>query len=62
MCPEKTPPLYQPTLALEPKAPGVWEQLPEAQRQRCRQLLVQLLRQVVLQVQRSGRLAHERED
>lgn len=62
MCPEKAPRLYQPTLALEAQGPGVWEQLPQAQRRRCRQLLVQLLRQVVLPVPRSGRPAHERED
>ncbi len=62
MCPEKNPRPYQATLAFVAKAPGVWEQLPLAQRQRCRQLLVELLLQVVLKIHPSRSRAHEREN
>lgn len=39
----------------------VWEQLPEPNRVRCRELIVELLRVVVL-VHREPRRKHERED
>ncbi len=46
MSPEKTKPCHQPQLPLS--QPTLWHQFPEPTRVRCRQLLSQLLRQVVL--------------
>ena len=62
MCSEQNPRPYQPTLAFVAKAPRVWEQLPLVQRQCCRQLLMQLLRQVVLKLPPPRSPAHEREN
>ncbi len=63
MCPEKIHPHYQQsTLALEAKENPVWEQLPQAQRLRCRQILVQWLSQVVLAANPPRSHEHERQD
>ena len=40
---------------------GLWEKLPEPSRVRCRELIVELLRAVVLVRPKAGR-EHERED
>ena len=40
---------------------GLWEKLPEPHRDRCRELIVELLRAVVLARYDAGR-GHERED
>jgi hypothetical protein len=47
MRPDQKPTYYQVKLTLTGKV--LWDQLPEPQRVRCRQLLIQLLRTVVLQ-------------
>jgi len=63
MCPEKNHPSYhQSTLALEAKENPVWEQLPQAQRLRCRQLLAQWLSQVVRPANPPRSHEHERQD
>ena len=40
---------------------GLWEKLPESSRVRCRELIIELLRSVIL-VHREARREHERED
>jgi hypothetical protein len=47
MHPKKIPPYYQAQLPLPKKT--LWHQFPEPTRVRCRQLLIQLLHQVVRQ-------------
>ncbi len=46
MCPKKIPLHNQREFKLNPS--GVWQRLPEKNRSQCRQLLSQMLRQVVL--------------
>jgi len=60
MCPDKPVQYYQPQLALPKKAPLQWHQLPEANRVRCRELLLQMLRQAVMNPA-PERNSHERQ-
>jgi hypothetical protein len=59
MRPEKKRDYRQQRLAFANQA--LWERLPELHRVRCRDLIVELLRAVVL-VRRAPRREHERED
>jgi hypothetical protein len=59
MRPEPKRDYRQPRLAFEKKE--LWEKLPPSSRVRCRELIVELLRAVVL-VRRAPRREHERED
>ena len=59
MRPEKKRDYRQQRLAFANQA--LWERLPELHRLRCRELIVELLRTVVL-VRRAPRREHERED
>jgi hypothetical protein len=59
MRPEKKRDYRQQRLAFANQA--LWERLPELHRLRCRDLIVELLRTVVL-VRREPRRGHERED
>jgi len=56
---EKNRDYRQPRLAFGKK--GLWEKLPQSSRVRCRELIVELLRAVVLARPDAGR-EHERED
>jgi hypothetical protein len=59
MRPEKKREYRQQRLAFANK--GLWERLPEPHRIRCRELIVELLRAVILVHREPGR-EHERED
>ena len=59
MRPEPKRDYRQPRLAFEKKE--LWGRLPPSRRLRCRELIVELLRAVVL-VRREPRREHERED
>jgi hypothetical protein len=59
MCPEKNPTYRQVQLPLPKKT--LWEKFPEPARARCRQALIQILQQVVLNASEE-RSRDERED